>query len=209
MIISNFLSSEHWRMWLGFSVSLFFPDEKLEQHQEHSLTHGKQQTKSQGFFEASSAVPKTNALFVFALLSTHHCSSEVSLPSQCWTSAKSKDPNERDLGRHSPFSQVPKTCLRLKTSHYWGTFLKCWCFLLDGSGVPPPHSSCCNSQHFPTTVEWTSLPSAAPNCVPLHEHPNTMWVTSFMPIRVFQSTMPLCNRRALCPNEPLNTCSTA
>lgn len=149
MIISNFLSSEHWRMWLGFSVSLFFPDEKLEQHQEHSLTHGKQQTKSQGFFEASSAVPKTNALFVFALLSTHHCSSEVSLPSHCWTSAKSKDPTERDLGRHSPFSQVPKTCLRLRTSHYWGTFLKCWCFLLDGSGVPPPHSSCCNSQHFP------------------------------------------------------------
>lgn len=51
---------------------LFFPDEKLEQQEEHSLTHGKQQAKSQGFFEAPSVVPKTSGLLIFALLSTHH-----------------------------------------------------------------------------------------------------------------------------------------
>lgn len=53
------------------------------------------------------------SLFILALPSTNHRSSEVSLPLQCCTS-KSQDQTRRDLGRRSPLSQVPKPCSRLK-----------------------------------------------------------------------------------------------
>lgn len=135
------------------------------------------------------------------MLCSHlHCSPSITAVRKCLylcsagpKSAKSKDQTERDLGRHSPFAQVPKLA---EDSELFITEVPSCnigeCFLLDGSGAPPPHSSCCRTQNFPTTVEGTSLPSAVQNCMCNCMNIQTLVLCL---IRVFQSTMPLCNSR--------------
>lgn len=114
----------------------------------------------------------------------------MSSPLQCWTSAKSKDQTERSrqtLTFHSGTSgtaEDPELLITEVASWNVGG-----CFLMDASSP----STTQQLLHSPTTVERTSLPSAAQSCVPLHEHPNTGGWQVLHLIRVCQSTMPLCN----------------